>query len=381
MKILFAGNMCGSMRAQNEIKAIGELVATGEVIIDFWSPHSYNITKRFNNIILKGLKYIYNRSIFIFRWIELFLKYIVSDIVFVLPMNHDTALSVLFLKKVIKHLVIVDLYISAYTTYLDRNSKNLKPLKIKKYKNMDKIILEEADMVIMPWRYEIIDLCNKINVDYNTINFQIIPLLAVDRGICRDKQKHRVFKIAWWGVWIPLHGLDVIIHACHILKRRNIPFELNLYGTESVNRFLYIDLINKLELTDVIHVYTNITFSNERLESVLKNECDLALGHFGISDKAKAVCTNKLFDALTMGLTVLTQTNNTMQELFGDSDFIYYSNTNPQDIADAIVRIIHDKKYLEVNIKARNYMLKHFNEKIIDHEIINIINSISSRIR
>jgi glycosyltransferase involved in cell wall biosynthesis len=382
MRILFVGNMVGSMRAQNEIKAIGELVATGngDITVDFWSPRSYQIIKRFNNIFFKGLKYIYNRSTFILKRFDLFLKYIVSDIVFVLPMNHDPACSVLFLKKFIKRRVIVDLYISIYTTYLDRNSNNLKPSKIKKYKTMDKTILEKADMVIHICNYEIVDLCRKINVDYTAVNLQVIPLPVVDRGICTAKQEHPGFRIAWWGTWIPLHGLEAIIHACNILKERNIPFELNLYGNESADRFIYIDLINNLGLHDVIHVYTDITFSNGRLERLLKNECDLALGHFGASDKAKAVYTNKLFDALTMGLTVLTQYNSTMKELFGDADFIYYSNTTPQAIADAIVRIIHDKRYLDVNVKARNYMLEHFNEKIIDYKMINIINNISPHI-
>jgi glycosyltransferase involved in cell wall biosynthesis len=376
MRILFAGNMCGTMRAQNEIKTIGELVAIGDATIDFWSPYSYYITKRVDNFLIKSIKYIYNRSTFVLKWLDLFLKYVASDIVFVLPMNHSTACSVLRLKKIINRRIIVDLYISAYTTYLDRNSNNLRPSKIKKYKNIDKIILKKADIIIMPWKYEVIDLCNKIDIDYTTINLKIIPIHAVDRGICTEKQEHPVFKIAWWGVWLPLHGLEAIIHACNILKGWNIPFELNLYGTESADRFVYINLINNLELNDVIHVYTDITFSNGRLEPILKNECDLALGHFGTSDKAKTGCTNKVFEALTMGLAVLTQFNNAAQEAFGKADFLYYSDTNPQDIADTIVRIIHDKKYLKININARGYMLEHFNEKIINQEIMSVIDSV-----
>jgi glycosyltransferase involved in cell wall biosynthesis len=380
MRILFAGNMCGSMRAQNEIKTIGELVATGngDIIVDFWSPCSYSITKKFNNIFIRGLKYIFNRSTFVLKGFDLFLKYVLSDVVFVLPINHDTACAVLWLKKIINRRVIVDLYISSYYTYLDRNSNNLKPAKIKKYKRIDKIILEKADTVIHVYNYEIVDLCSKINVDHAAVNLQIIPVHAVDRGVCTVKQDHPVLRIAWWGIWIPLHGLEAIIHACNILKGRNIPFELSLYGNECDDRFVYIDLINNLGLNEVIHVYTDITFSNGRLTPLLKNECDLALGHFGSSDKAKVSCPNKVFDALTMGLTVLTQYNNVMKELFGDADFIYYSDTDPKSIADAIMNIIHDKKYLDVNIKAREFMLEHFNEKIIDHKLMKIMDGILS---
>jgi glycosyltransferase involved in cell wall biosynthesis len=380
MRILFAGNMVGSMRAQNEIKTIGEMVATGNgaVSVDFWSPNSYLITKKYNNIVLKGLKYIYNRSTFILRRIDLFLKYLVSDIVFVLPMNHHTATSILWLKKFINRRIIVDFYVSTYTTYLDRNSSNLKLSKMKKYKCIDRFILKNADMVIHPCDYEIVDLCNKIDIDYTAINLQVIPMLAVDRGICIEKWDHPVFRIAWWGIWIPLHGLEAIIHACNILKGWDIPFELNLYGNENADRFVYIDLINNLGLNDVIHVYTDITFSNGRLESLLKNDCDLALGHFGSSDKAKVVCPNKVFDALTMGLAVLTQYNNAMKEFFGDADFIYYSDTNPKNIASAIMNIIHDKKYLSVNIKARNYMLEHFSEKITERKLMDVMNTVIS---
>jgi glycosyltransferase involved in cell wall biosynthesis len=379
MRILFAGVICGSIRAQNEIKIISERTVIGD-IINIWSPNFCLADGKSNNIMTKCMKFLYNRIILVMECAQFFVKYFFADIIFVLPMNHAVAALALRLKKYINRRVIVDLYISLYTTYLDRNCKNPSFSKLRKFKRIDKIILEKADRIIMPWKYEVLNLCDKLGVDYSNINLRAVPLTAIDRGICCTKQEHPVFKIAWWGVWIPLHGLENIIQACKILKERDIQFELDLYGTENPERFVYIRLINELGLSDVIHVYTDITFLNAKLEPLLKEECDLALGHFGTSDKAKAVCTNKLFDALTMGLTVLTQKNNTTLELFGDIDFIYYSETNPEDIANAVIKIKNEKKYLEPNIKARNYMLKHFNEKNINTQILDIVNEMCADI-
>jgi glycosyltransferase involved in cell wall biosynthesis len=384
MRILFAGAIIGSMRAQSDIKTICEKTAcekstTESIEFYFWVPGFFCINKRCNTLIARGFKYIYNHIVLFFEYFYLFIMYLHTDIVFVLPINHSVAAFLLRLKQIINRKIIVDLYISAYTTYLDR--KNRKQSRIKKYIKQDKIILEKSDIVISTCKFEIVDLCSKIGVDFSRVNLRSIPLIAVDRGCCNQKMSHDIFKIAWWGIWLPLHGLNNIIHACKILKDAGCFFELNLYGNENTDRFQYINLINELELSDVIHVYTNITFTNGKLESILKDDCDLALGHFGTSIKAKAACSNKIFDALAMGLTVLTQYNNTMKELFDNVDFINYSDTNPEDIANAIIRIINEKKYLDINTEAKKYMLEHFSEKCFNARMLSAFDEVCNTIK
>jgi glycosyltransferase involved in cell wall biosynthesis len=110
------------------------------------------------------------------------------------------------------------------------------------------------------------------------------------------------FRVLFVGSYIPLHGVDTIVRAAHVLERAGEQVEVVLVGDGQTYRSVRT-LASRLGVT-------NLRFEpripGDRLAGAIAGS-DVCLGIFGDSPKAGRVIPNKVFDALAMGRAVVTR--------------------------------------------------------------------------
>ena len=166
----------------------------------------------------------------------------------------------------------------------------------------------------------------------------VLPVLA-DTSVyypsAIEKNDDEKIKILFYGSFIPLHGVDIILNAFHMLEKENISFDATIIGTGQTYKSMKL-LYKKLELKNVT---MDGTFIKETDLATKIRETDIVLGIFGDSKKAQSVVPNKAYQALASKKTLITMQTQTLYEFFSDEDMVMCSNT-PQALANAIKTLI-----------------------------------------
>ena len=102
---------------------------------------------------------------------------------------------------------------------------------------------------------------------------------------------------------------------------------------------MYETQIEKLELGKLVALRQDLKFIDSSLPRYLIENCDLALGIFGDTEKAKAAVPNKLIEALTLGIPSLTMSTSALEEFFEPGVDFWTCESSPEAIADAIAQI------------------------------------------
>ena len=120
-----------------------------------------------------------------------------------------------------------------------------------------------------------------------------------------------VFKVLFFGAFIPLQGTDVIVRAASKLSGQSVEFHMVGAG-QTYDEALA--LAAALDASNVIfHGWQTI----DRIPEMAK-ECDLILGIFGTTEKAARVIPNKVFEALSLGRPVVTGDSSAIREHLED---------------------------------------------------------------
>jgi glycosyltransferase involved in cell wall biosynthesis len=116
--------------------------------------------------------------------------------------------------------------------------------------------------------------------------------------------------VLFWGTYIPLHGVDIVLRAAHLLQsHREIAIELIGSGqTYGAMRHLATEL--NLPAT----MFLPRISPAEVPAAVAK--ADLCLGIFGQTAKARRVVPNKVYEALAMHKPVITGDSPALREFF-----------------------------------------------------------------
>lgn len=185
------------------------------------------------------------------------------------------------------------------------------------------------------------------------LNYVIIPLSIEKRSFAKLQyysKKSDVFNIVWWGTYIPLHGLDKIISAIAELVSNEQNIHFYIMGNSESKAQEYYRMIEQKNVCDFVTIRNDYSFTNGSLEPFLVENCDLAMGAFGDSEKARNVILNKCVEATAMKIPVLTQKSKAFQEFFSEcSASIFYSDNSIEAIKQSILQI---KRLLQSEIES-----------------------------
>lgn len=151
-----------------------------------------------------------------------------------------------------------------------------------------------------------------------------------------------LFTVLFYGQFIPLHGIDVVVKAANITEGNNIRWVLIGKGQESIK---LRDLIDKLRPSNLEWIewipYDQLL---TRIHSA-----DVCLGIFGDTDKAKRVIPNKVFQILAAGRPLITGDTPAIRELLSPSQHIMLIPlANPESLARAVNNMFLNRRNIQV---------------------------------
>ena len=345
---------------------------------------AYNPEHPRNRIIIKGLKKngvevfeCYDRSSIWLRYPKLLWKYLKTgkyDVIIVGAQGHTSVLLAWLLAKIFRRKLIFDPFISLYdTAVFDRKEVDKKSLKARYYYYLDKLSCALAAVVIIDTK----EHAKYFNIEFNVSKNKIyIIYIGADDEVFytreSNKQNKKKITVEFHGTFIPLQGIEYIVHAAKILeKEEDIIFEIIGKG-QTYNQVL--ELSKKLNVNNVSFIgwldYENIPKYIER--------ADICLGIFGDTIKARRVIPNKAFEILAMKKPLITGDSPAARKVFKDKENVLLCEmANPESLAEAILMLKEDEN-LRNRIAENGYML--FKERFclleIGKEVKKIIQSL-----
>lgn len=147
-----------------------------------------------------------------------------------------------------------------------------------------------------------------------------------------DKKSNERFTVLFYGQFIPLHGIDTIVHAAKIIEESGKDVRWILIGRGQEQA--HIDqLIDKIGIKSMLRIPW---VPYERLIEYI-NAADICLGIFGSSGKASRVIPNKVYQILAAGKPLITGNSPAIRELLVDGPTVRLVEPgNPEALASAV---------------------------------------------
>jgi glycosyltransferase involved in cell wall biosynthesis len=376
-KVLMYGNIFRDYRSQALVK----------ILLDS-GYHISLICPDFYSTKISGLKFLY--------LIELLIKAYFADVIYLSPMNSRFIKSAVWATKTFRKKLVVEMYISIYDTFV-KDRKILKGKQIKAGSKQaeamfkkDVLALTKSDFLVHTASHELTYWEKLLNIEIAQEKVFIAPNFNVSRLVHQRKfQQDGNLNICWWGTFIPLHGLENILPAMKILQTNKVKFTCNLFGVDNDLFTTYAEKIKLEQLEDYVFLRKDLSFADNSLPKYLIDNCDLALGIFGNTDKAYNTVPNKLIEALSMGIPTLTMKSPALKEFFEPKIDLWTCEATPKAIAESILSIADGAANRVDWEQTRQKVLNTFNatryqevvEQVLDKAINNSVEKEKSNVQ
>ncbi|MDH3217815.1 MAG: glycosyltransferase [Candidatus Krumholzibacteria bacterium] len=257
-------------------------------------------------------------------------------VIFVPEFRHkDVPLAYLLGKLTGKHIVFDPLVSRFDTKIKDRQDASEGSLQAWHNRNLDRLSLTLSDLVLADTQAHADYYIKEYRVAADKL--RVLPVgfdeevFLLNGRRTEEEHRRRPFRVLFFGNYLPLHGVDVIVMAAKLL--RNIgDLEFVLIGRgqtfELVERFVKKEGLENVRLLDRVPMSS--------LTQYLR-EADVSLGVFGRTEKTQRVVANKIYQSMAVGKTVITSDSAAIREFFTNDENI---SLVPQADAEALARKI-----------------------------------------
>lgn len=294
-----------------------------------------------------------------------------ADFVFLPSFTHADVQKV---KSMTNSVVVFDPLISKYLTKVFDYKQvwRYSPRAFKNYRK-DQVPMHSADLVLADTQEHANYFCKTFKLDSTKV--RVLPIGAdTDEFVPVPlKQNPDIFRVGFYGGFIPLQGTKVILDAAQILKEhQDIEFELLGDGFEFEKMKKYA---SSLELTNV-----NMPgwMEQYKLASALNNY-DLCLGIFGHTPKADLVIPNKIYHYAAKGIPLISKDSAAMRELFSHRKNAYLTEAKAEDLSQAILELKSDWELRSsIAQNAKSLIETTLNHKKIAEKFVGILSDFPS---
>jgi glycosyltransferase involved in cell wall biosynthesis len=209
----------------------------------------------------------------------------------------------------------------------------------------EKAVLEHSDIILTDTCLHSSHFSKMFGVGTDRIH--AIPVGTDEELFSRSSTRNetqvetRFFHVLFYGSFLPLHGVDVILKAASLLRK--IPIRFTLIGGKHKNLPSFHAMMDSLQLDNIVHR----DWVDFNALPDLVSQADLCLGGpFGGTGQAQRVITGKTFQFLAMAKpTVVGRI---------DADFGFVDRENclvvpqrdPEALANAILWSLHHRQQL-----------------------------------
>lgn len=137
--------------------------------------------------------------------------------------------------------------------------------------------------------------------------------------------------VLFYGTFLPLHGMDVVLQACKQLENR--PIEFRIIGGTGNPLARFLALLDELQPGNVTH---DLWVDFEELRSIVIPNADICLGGpFGGTPQARRVITGKTFQFLAQSKATVIGRVDEPVEFIDRKNCLLVEQADPTSLADA----------------------------------------------
>ena len=273
----------------------------------------------------------------------------VESIIVVFPGIIDILFLNIFARKY-RDKIIYDYFISIYQTIVEDRKLLRNKFLIKCLIKIEKFLLKLPNKIIVetePIKKYLLKTYNQnLNisviftpVDENNFNFKKL-----------DNNKEKDIDFIYWGTFINLHGLEILLHAA---KFKKDIYKIYLLGDGQEFQKIY-ELKNNLGLNNVIFDKTLIS-DNDKFEYFyrLMDSSRVVIGSLSDSNKNKIVITSKVMEAAALKKPVITFYSDCIDLYSMQHNAYYINNSNIEELAATM-----DKALLETKSSSNHELVE-----------------------
>jgi len=185
-----------------------------------------------------------------------------------------------------------------------------------------------------------------------------------------DKENSDYFTVLFYGSFLPLHGVEVMIQAADIISKKDRSIRFRFMGSGQTLPKVKAEAC-ELGLDNVLFEgWTNLSKLVQKIDSA-----DICLGIFGKTEKAKRVIPHKVYQSMGMKKAVITTKTSAVEEFFSHrKDIFLCPEPRPELLAEAILELKGDK-ILREEIAERGYqhVRENFTPQAIGRRLVEIM--------
>jgi glycosyltransferase involved in cell wall biosynthesis len=269
-----------------------------------------------------------------------------------------------FLARILTHRrrkpLVWDVFMSIYLIAIERGLEQRSRISVNLLKRLERRALNLPDLLIQDTQ-DYVDWFQK-TYGIPPERFRLIPTGADDRVYQPQptEKKDEIFRVLYYGTFIPNHGVDQMIAAASLLT------------DEPTIRFTFIGDGPEREATQARAGQLglkNVEFMPWMEQAELAKQAaqaDILLGAFGTTPQSMMTVQNKIFEGLAMGKAVVTGDSPALRAAMRHGEHVFLCERgNPNALAQAILTL-RDSPELLAQLSRYGYQL--YNEKYnLDH--------------
>jgi len=267
--------------------------------------------------------------------------------------------------------LVIDHMMSPYDSLL-YESKKVKPNTI-----LDRLIYRYEQSTLRSAHLILTDTVIHQKYFSNLFNVPLSKIKPVSVGtdetvfkpFLSNKIVDNTLKLLFYGSFLPLHGIDIILQAAKLVE--DLPIEFTLIGGNRIDLTEFHAVIKQLGLTNIIH---SEWIDFEQLPNLI-NQTDIGLGGpFGNTGQGRRVITGKTFQFLAMSKAVI------VGKIDHDYGFVDKDNCLliPQGNAQVLAQSIewaykHRSHLIDIGFAGWELYQKQFSVTILKNQLTTIL--------
>lgn len=248
--------------------------------------------------------------------------------------------------------LVLDLFMSIYLIASERGLTDNHPVTARLIYWLEKIACLLPDLLIIDTAEYVQWFQETYGLDLD--RFRLVPTGADDRifhPVEVEKLDDDLFRVVYYGTFIPNHGVKYIIEAARILQDE-VDIHFELIG-EGPTRAEAVTLAEKYGLKNV--TFVGWVDKHELPRRVAK--ADVCLGVFGTTPQSMMTVQNKVYEGMAMGKVVVTGNSSTVRKALKSNKHIcLVERANGKAIAEAITTL-HNSPNLRQSLAKHGHTL------------------------
>jgi len=207
------------------------------------------------------------------------------------------------------------------------------------FRSLDRLCCRAADVVVADTQEHRRYFVERLGIDPGRV---VVCHLGADNSVFRPlpdvlpaSERGEPVEVLYFGQYLPLHGLDVVVDAVgRLATRDDLRFTFIGTGEERPRIQRLVEASRaKAEFRDWVP-YDELGARIAR--------ADIVLGVFGASEKARMVVPNKVYEAALVGRAIVTADTPAIREVFTGGEDIALCRADGADLARVILELAAD---------------------------------------